>query len=149
MITDQRLSKLQKTILGVLEALDNNDWDSFYKKHQPKNKSPYWHKVKRTYYDDGSGFKSRFEKGVKDIVVLAYLKQMGFKSFTDTIGKTTYFDTPQSEQVKTRLGYPMGFGASAFSVSFSRSLRSLLKKDLIMVKRWKKEIKEVRLNANK
>jgi len=145
----QRLSKLQKIILTVLSVKDQADWEGFYSKHQPQNKSPYWYKVRREYYDpDGSGYKSHYENGIKGIVEEVYLKQKGFNSFAETTGKTNYFNTPENKQILSRFGKPYDYGASPFTVSFSRAIKTLWLKDLIEVKFWKKQIKEIKLNVN-
>ena len=150
-----RLSKLQKTIIAVLGVMDNNDWEGWYSKHQPQNKPPYWHRVRREFFDsDGSGYKSHFEDGVKGYVEKMILKQKGFKSYTDIGDKTNYFNTPSDKQRFYYIGdykIPIAYGASSFSVSFSRSLKGLLEKGLINAKKvgtFKKHLAEVKLIVN-
>lgn len=145
----KRLSKLQIIVLSILKAMDSSDWESWYSKHQPNNKTPYWHRVRKGYFDsDGCGLKCHFENGVKGNVEVILLKQKGYIDFTDTIGRTTYFSTPHNENRTNNIGFPTQKGASSFSVSFSRSLKTLVGRELIQAKNWKKQIAEIKLNVN-
>lgn len=50
-----RMSKLQKIILSVLQAKDVIDWDTFYKICRPNLKAPYWHTLRDMYNEPVNG----------------------------------------------------------------------------------------------
>lgn len=161
----ERLSKLQKSILAVLGAMDSNDWESFYKEKQPKNKPPYWHRL-RIEYEGGS----IVEHGVKYCVEEVLQRKAGIEDIFEAMKKAKteegymgkyfekgkYFNTPQDEERKGRYDMPCLYGASPFSVSFSRSVRGLIAKGFLGVKyvesglwgRQKTHIDSIRLNVN-
>jgi hypothetical protein len=157
----ERLSKLQKIILSVLKVKDEVDWENYYSKYRPKEKPPYWHKLRDTYAEPGDiGYPgAKIEHGVKAIVQNALKKSLGIKSILEKDYKSNpkkdYFYKSPKREGKNRWGYDIT-GSTSFDVSFSRSIKNLLKKDLIRIHRkgqeWsrvnRKNISHVKLNLN-